>query len=793
MDSLKDLSDTKLLFRFIQAVHHGNHVAQTPKALLKMQSKLDSFVKVACPTSQIDESTKGINASWVKQTTEAMQAHYSTLRNSVKSIIADRKFTPESFDNAWAGALRWARSSLHRKLSPHTIDTCRGICRSTALFTNNQPQAAQCPLEPSAPANPPPPTNPSPSQPNGDWEFVKFDRRYPKPTQSRSVQGPRDPLSNFYAFKFRYRSKDHKSVEHAYHMEKAQHFGHWQAWNDIWAAPSAHDAKATSNKYFKSRSFRDQCSKSPELSRLNKEWDRRKETLVLHLLRLKYVQCPVFASALRESGTKGLLHTVLDPWWGTGSREVEVIRGKNVFGRLLEQVRSEVLAPRTVAEVDRKQAAKPVSPSVPVELVGSRNGPPKVQKSTPLSLPGHVEPVPTRNNKRRRSSVGSSSKGADSSPSSLSPKRNRRDTTGPRPGSSPSVHSSELSALTLPTHSAISLVMSDFPPLTKPTPPTPSESTSSTSPSSSSAIPSSSSTRPATDLSVVTNPAPLAPSEPFSTSSSSPSPSSSPLPLSSSPLSSSIRTSPVLTTSTPASQSPPRSYSEALSSNPTSPLSRHLSFSQPCLTQFFGPKTGKVKFTEYKSTNNGEDYVMSKVHRIEAPRMNKTLWRLPPITKPILIIGDSNLSTIKSVKKELAEKIQIVSYPGANFGYLYDIFRAQNEPLPKVECLIMSIGINNRSQNAVATANKKITSLYYQAVKTFPNAKLFYPTIGNPLKAPSELQNLKDFEKHWRSFDSPSVTILPSISVIRTTDGIHWTPMTSRGLLNQWLDHLPLN
>jgi hypothetical protein len=212
------------------------------------------------------------------------------------------------------------------------------------------------------------------------------------------------------------------------------------------------------------------------------------------------------------------------------------------------------------------------------------------------------------------------------------------------------------------------------------------------------------------------------------------------------------------------------------------------------LTQYFGPGSGKLKLTNYKSTTTGEAHINSKVTRIEAPSKNKLLWELPASTKPIFIIGDSYLSTMKNVKASVADKIQIISYPGGNFSHLYDIFKKQTKPIPKVDYLIMSTGINNRSQNAQSTANKKISSLYYQAHNTLPNAKLFYPSIGNNLSSTWEKQNLKYIEKDRRSFKTPPVTILPSISVIEMSrDDIHWTTRTAKNLLNQWLDYLPSN
>ena len=49
------------------------------------------------------------------------------------------------------------------------------------------------------------------------------------------------------------------------------------------------------------------------LARSQKEWDKMKETEVLRLLREKFKQCKVFSSALQDSGSKELVHNVLDP------------------------------------------------------------------------------------------------------------------------------------------------------------------------------------------------------------------------------------------------------------------------------------------------------------------------------------------------------------------------------------------------------------------------------------------------------------------------------------------------
>ena len=104
--------------------------------------------------------------------------------------------------------------------------------------------------------------------------------------------------------------------------------------------------------------------------------------------------------------------------------------------------------------------------------------------------------------------------------------------------------------------------------------------------------------------------------------------------------------------------------------------------------------------------------MLSPVTTLHPPLGNKKLWRLLPIHKPILIIGDSDSSNIKQVRQTMKHQIQITSYPGASFEDLYEILKKLPNPIVKVRHLIFSVGINNRAQNANASANKRIGNLY---------------------------------------------------------------------------------
>ena len=168
MNRLCDSSDTKLLFRYIQATHHRSQVLQTPRGLLKMQSKLNSFIKVAAPNPIQIKRVSDINADWAKSQSQAMQAHYNDLLGTAKTTIKDRTFTQESFNQAWNGALKWAKQSLGDKLAQNTIDTCRGVCRHSAML--GAPQNHQQP-QPSTSASTAPPLPHPPYQPmsSGQW------------------------------------------------------------------------------------------------------------------------------------------------------------------------------------------------------------------------------------------------------------------------------------------------------------------------------------------------------------------------------------------------------------------------------------------------------------------------------------------------------------------------------------------------------------------------------------------------------------------------------------------------
>ena len=803
--NLFTVSDTKLLFRYVQAVHHKGQVMQTPKGLIKMQAKLDSFIKVAAPNPKQTKRVSVINSEWTQNQTSAMQAHYNELLNTVQTNIRDRSFTEESFEQAWNGALKWTKQALGDKIAQRTIDTARVACRNAAM------QGAPTKPKDSTSANV---TKTTPSNPtNEEWTVVTGKRRQPKLNQKlTAVSGPSDPLSNFYETSFWFRGKHHRSVEHAYQMSKAHWLGNLRAFDEIARAPTALTAKKASDRWFKSAEFKEACRRNVYTRKRLEEWERQRANRVLHLLREKAKQCRPFMQALRDSGSNAIVHNVFDKYWGTGTRDVKVTNASNTFGRLLEQVRFELLGVRTdrgpapgaspAINVERaapaecrKQAPRPVAQQSPREENDKEKGTtPLVREPVPQETKHQWGSKDRRAQKKRTRETASQESASTGTRSPVQEaKRSRRKSDPTSAGlQNPGAHLNNKvgesalpnvateSTLDKPKHCmvqgrgvhSVSLSNISLPSVDK------AEGVGNSMPIRSclpASVGTSSRTGPSGEM---------VPMQEFGSTSER----SEPPAESTSNHSETTPTSP-LSSSLPNSPLPV----ESLTSSFPSSSPKFISSSQPSQTivDYFGPKTSKIKFTCLKTNPSGETFVKSNVRRIEHNN-NKKAWQLPPLTKSILIIGDSNLSKVKEIRQSALNSCQIISFPGAKYKDLYEILKQIDCPQGHVKHLVLSIGINNRAQNAFSTANKDIRNLIYQANDKFPKAKLYYPEIANKLANTKEMQNIKDFQKTWLS--SPSISLLPSIKPIKTgADGIHWTWDSAKLLVDSWLTKISLN
>lgn len=165
-----------------------------------------------------------------------------------------------------------------------------------------------------------------------------------------------------------------------------------------------------------------------------------------------------------------------------------------------------------------------------------------------------------------------------------------------------------------------------------------------------------------------------------------------------------------------------------------------------------------------------------------------TGWSIT-ITKPIVFIGDSNLSRIPNFTHP---DIQIDSYPGAKFIHIDKILQ-KLDPDPHTQKLIISAGINNREQHPTRTAMKQLQGLWRTAKIKFPNASIYTVVINFSDRLPKEeKENLKVLNEYILSRGNPLQDLHRLRFRVDGTDLIHWTEGTAKKLFMYWLQQLNL-
>lgn len=162
-------------------------------------------------------------------------------------------------------------------------------------------------------------------------------------------------------------------------------------------------------------------------------------------------------------------------------------------------------------------------------------------------------------------------------------------------------------------------------------------------------------------------------------------------------------------------------------------------------------------------------------------------WVLPKITKPILILGDSNLSRVGNTPPN----IQIESFPGARLVHIKNLVvnHPDNESHPKT--VLLSVGINNR-QDTSTDIIKQSTEMLEAVKAKFPKSEIAYGELNYSKSLPRRCQEtIQALNKHIRSF--PAITKLPPMDGRKfhvNDDMIHWAPKTADTLVNWWLHNL---
>jgi hypothetical protein len=170
---------------------------------------------------------------------------------------------------------------------------------------------------------------------------------------------------------------------------------------------------------------------------------------------------------------------------------------------------------------------------------------------------------------------------------------------------------------------------------------------------------------------------------------------------------------------------------------------------------------------------------------------HKHEWRLPVLTKKILILGSSNLSRI-NVKPH--SDTQIACYPGAKLCHARTIVKKYMDSY-QPEKIIINIGINDKDEPMSVTA-QRVQLLFSTIRSKFPDAKVYFTKLNYS-------QHLTAKQKRTLAFINSSVeslrikvSVIPSLPISDfevVQDNIHWSEKTANALYYSWLTFLNLN
>ena len=628
----------------------------------------------------------------------------------------------------------------HSKLGGHEVL----VDRSKTAPRSEQPQTA--PARPAAIEK---------SSTNGASPSKRVDR--PKLTNWVAVQGREDPLSNFYPSVLDLPEGRVPSGEHAYQLIKAQYFSNKYALQQIRRAPNAGKAKRISDEHFKSKQFKQACRENPNLARRNSTWLKTQSRLAcLRVLKLKLDQCEPFKTALRNSGDCHIIHNVSSSYWGTGSTNPHSLRGSggaNTFGKLLMEVRRDLWAS------DRKRRISSSATAPPQATISSTQMGITNLDSIEVSK---LSSAPTINAERKveeekattlaqNSDIAKPDENQDKSPVMPPVEKMHIDVVARAQGPTDHIEKGDsisgaafwesLQKIPSPSHT-----ISDSP---------------------NSFI-----------ESQTTTPGQQSPTRARSCS----------------PLPQRVPKIPKgkLTKGVTVKSSSQDSHTVELRPDLGSLLAgRSPSLTLPRIDQLGDielaqdtPIPKKKSSPRFITFSVPEERKKARIkHHTGA---NKEAWVLPPLGRPIVVIGDSNIKRISNISTAYIQQTTLVSYSGMSFKHLYEVFRRMAEPDLQVKHLILAVGINNRYQNAEKSANKVIQSLYSKARLQFPRAKVYFPTFPK-YKDPSWNINLGDFTK---TFKRLGATILQPTQNFKLDDEVHWSPSTADDMLQEWLSSL---
>lgn len=235
--------------------------------------------------------------------------------------------------------------------------------------------------------------------------------------------------------------------------------------------------------------------------------------------------------------------------------------------------------------------------------------------------------------------------------------------------------------------------------------------------------------------------------------------------------------------SAPLPQRAPRTSS----SNKTPPTSR------VSLTPS-GPTTGPLD-DEVPGPSHNYDYL--QLFQLDTPepflfrrhehKGNKNQnWNLSP-ERPILIIGDSNLSRLPKIHDK---RVQVDSYPGATLSTMIYLLQYKTPTSLEVDQVIFCVGLNNRTQGNPEILQKQVKRLVGLSFATFPFALIHFALINFSKNLNPTCQgNLRELNRILKETNR-HIPRLPQHLFTTEKDHIHWSTKTGRAMWDHWWSFL---
>ena len=194
-----------------------------------------------------------------------------------------------------------------------------------------------------------------------NW-FSLLDEHNNPPQESDSSEtkitfkGPDSILSNFSPCKLKYKGRQYNSAEQAFQTQHALFLKQHSVAQEITTAQHAGVAKRLAGKKLAN----------------TKEWNGTKGDVMREIIAEKAKQIPVFAKALKDTGSHPLSHNVPDEYWGTGRTGM----GQNMMGKILEEIREDpqlVAGNRTETQRVDPTKTKDKRDATSILLIGNSN------------------------------------------------------------------------------------------------------------------------------------------------------------------------------------------------------------------------------------------------------------------------------------------------------------------------------------------------------------------------------------------------------------------------------------